>query len=273
MTTSGATQVRTTMDDEKQRVLLPTTGEAVRLAKTLIRTARHGALAVLEPGAGAPLVSRVGVSSDIDGVPVTLVSRLAPHTGALLADPRCSLLLGEPGKGDPLAYPRVTLHCYAHELEPGSPEASRVKARYLHHQPKASLYTELGDFRFFRLEVRAARLNGGFGRAYAMTASDVLVGNPASAELAAAEADALAHMNDDHADTVALYARHFAGAPEGKWRLIGIDAEGFELADGDDVRRVFFDQPLMSAADLGATLMRLAASAREIEATSAARDI
>ncbi len=67
--------------------ILETTEQAIRLAKTLLRTARSGALATLEPGTGWPIATRVGVSTDSDGAPVILISRLAAHTGALLADP------------------------------------------------------------------------------------------------------------------------------------------------------------------------------------------
>ena len=48
--------------------------EAIRLAKTLMRTARHGAIAVLDPRTGGPLASRVGVATDADGAPLILVS-------------------------------------------------------------------------------------------------------------------------------------------------------------------------------------------------------
>ena len=81
-------------------------------------------LAVLEPRHGHPLASRVGVATDADGAPLILVSHLSAHTPAMLADPRCSLLVGEPGKGDPLAHPRVTLVCRAERLEPGTPADS-----------------------------------------------------------------------------------------------------------------------------------------------------
>ncbi|RVB28703.1 HugZ family protein, partial [Mesorhizobium sp. M7A.F.Ca.CA.004.05.1.1] len=107
------------MDEPKKDVIRETDAEAIRLAKTLLRSARFGALAVIEPQTGSPLASRVGVATDIDGAPLILVSMLSAHTGALLADPRCSLLLGEPGKGDPLAHPRLTLICQAARLERG----------------------------------------------------------------------------------------------------------------------------------------------------------
>ena len=93
----------TRSDPPKKDVLRETDAEARRLAKTLIREARYGALACLEPGSGAPLASRVALAPDISGQPIFLISQLSPHFAALEADPRASLLIGEPGKGDPLA--------------------------------------------------------------------------------------------------------------------------------------------------------------------------
>ncbi|RVB60512.1 HugZ family protein, partial [Mesorhizobium sp. M7A.F.Ca.CA.002.03.2.1] len=58
------------MDDPKKDVIRETDAEAIRLAKTLLRSARFGALAVIEPQTGSPLASRVGVATDIDGAPL-----------------------------------------------------------------------------------------------------------------------------------------------------------------------------------------------------------
>lgn len=251
------------METEKPKdTVLETTADAIRLAKTLMRTARYGAIATLDPETGWPTATRVGVSTDFDGAPIILISRLAAHTKALLKDVRCSLLLGAPGKGDPLAHARVTLACEAREIEPDSDEAKRMANRYLCHQPKAQLYVGLGDFRFFRLEPKSASLNGGFGKAYALTSADLLNANPASAELAVTEPGAVSHMNDDHTDAVGLYAEHFAKAGPGRWRLVGVDAEGMDLVDGDEVRRIWFDSELGSAKDMHMTLVRMAGEAR-----------
>ncbi len=256
------------MQDEKPQnekpkdVLQPTTPEAIRLARTLVRTARYGAIATVDPETGWPTATRVGVSTDFDGAPIILISRLAAHTKALLKDVRCSLLLGAPGKGDPLAHARVTIACEAREIEPGSDDAKRMAGRYLSHQPKAQLYVGLGDFRFFRLEPRSASLNGGFGKAFALTGEQMLNANPANAELAETEPSAVEHMNDDHSEAVGLYAEHFAKAEPGRWRLVGVDAEGMDLVDGDDVRRVWFETELTSAKDMHTTLVRMAGEAR-----------
>ena len=251
------------MNDKPKDVIRETDAEAVRLAKTLTRTARFGALGVLDPDTGVPLASRVGVATDADGTPLILVSQLSAHTKAILADPRCSLLVGEPGKGDPLAYPRITVVCRARKLEPGTPERARAERRYLNRNPKAKLYVGLGDFSFFRLEVERASLNGGFGKAYLLSRDDIVVDGPVVEALAESEQRAVDHMNDDHLDAIANYARHFAKADGGGWIITGIDVDGIDLAAGDDRRRVFFPSPLKDAQEMRIALVEMAKEARE----------
>lgn len=247
---------------DRPSVIRPTDAEAIRLAQTLVRTARYGALAALDPETGGPLASRVGVATDTDGTPIILVSLLAAHTRAILADPRCSLLLGEPGKGDALAYPRITLFNRASLIETGTPDHARAQRRFLNRNPKAKLYAGLGDFRMFRLEIERASLNGGFGKAFLLTADDLLVRGASIDDLAASEQSALDHMNADHRDAIDLYARHFAGAQTNGWVMTGIDADGFDIAAGDDVRRVDFPAPLQAASEVRLRLVEMAKTAR-----------
>ncbi|TRC81719.1 HugZ family protein [Mesorhizobium sp. WSM4307] len=246
------------MADRKKDVIRQTDAEAIRLAKTLLRSARFGALAVLEPQTGSPLASRVGVATDIDGAPLILVSMLSAHTPAMLADPRCSLLLGEPGKGDPLAHPRLTLICQASRLERGSDAHARAERRYLNRNPKARLYAGLGDFSIFRLEPQRASLNGGFGKAYVLDRSDLVTVGPIVEELAVSEQSAIEHMNADHLDAVAIYAHHYAGVSADGWGIAGLDADGMDLVSGDDVCRVFFPQPLVATRELRPVLVEMA---------------
>jgi heme iron utilization protein len=157
---------------EKKDVIRPTDDDALALAKSLVHSVRHGALAVLDPATGAPQASRVAVAIDLDGTPIILVSSLSGHTSGLMADPRCSLLLGEPGKGDPLAYPRITLACEAERVERGSEAQLRVASRFLERHPKAKLYADFADFSYFLLHPKSASLNGGFGKAYRLTGAE-----------------------------------------------------------------------------------------------------
>ena len=76
--------------------------DPAKLASSLLRRSRQGALATLTVGTRDPYCSLVNVASDFDGSPILLVSRLALHTKNLLADSRVSLMLDERVEGDPL---------------------------------------------------------------------------------------------------------------------------------------------------------------------------
>lgn len=152
--------------------VLRETDEAARLqARVFVRETTHGALATLEPGTGWPLASRVSLAVDADDTPLILISRLSAHYGALEADARCSLLLGEVGDGDPLRYPRITVVCAANKVPPEQRVA--VKAQFLQRHPGAEMYADFPDFDFWRLVPQRASLNAGFGKAYALSSDDL----------------------------------------------------------------------------------------------------
>ncbi|MFP4406651.1 HugZ family protein [Rhodosalinus sp.] len=160
-----------------QSLILETDEEARTLARRLIDTARHGALAVRDPETGHPMVSRVAIATDPEGAPLSLVSDLSHHSRALKSDPACSLLLGEPGaRGDPLTHPRITLIATARFLPHGDPGHAELAAHYLAQHPKAKLYIGFGDFALLRFEMSHALLNGGFGKAYVLEPADLTPG-------------------------------------------------------------------------------------------------
>src|SRR5260221_12945089 len=80
-----------------------------RLARSLLRRSRQGALATLMASSGDPYCSLVNVASHPDGSPILLISRLALHTRNILGDPRVSLMLDERAEGDPLEGARIML--------------------------------------------------------------------------------------------------------------------------------------------------------------------
>jgi putative heme iron utilization protein len=79
-----------------------------------------------------------------------------------------------------------------------------------------------------------------------------------------AEAGAVAHMNEDHAEAVRLYATKLLGAEDGPWRLAGLDPEGIDLAQGDATLRLLFSQRVTTADALRKVLVDLAAQARAL---------
>lgn len=207
---------------EKPNVLRDLDPEALSLARKLVRAAGSVSLAVQDADLGFPAVSRALTASDLDGTPLILVSALAAHTKSLLMEPRCSLLAGEVGKGDPLAHPRITLFARAEQVARDTPEHQRARWRFLNRHPKASLYIDFPDFSFFRLEPQHASLNGGFGRAYALDGAAFKIEVPGDPqEWRRLEEEIMIRYQDATRLAAAV------GAPTASnYRLAGLDPEG-----------------------------------------------
>lgn len=235
------------MDQSAQKLPSPmraTTPEAIRLAKTLMREARFGALAIIEPQSGFPFSSRVAVACAPDGAPLLFISRLSAHTKGLLADSRCSILLGEPGKGDPLAHPRLTLQCLATFPDPESATCRIFRHRYLRRNEKAKLYAGFSDFMFVRLEPQWASLNGGFGQAFGLETRELLDDADAAHAIANTEADAIDHIAlKYHQELKSLFSTKGI-ATTGSMRLTGIDSTGLDLVGARSAKRLWFNTPV-----------------------------
>lgn len=145
----------------------PTDDDARELAASLIQTARHAALGVIEPATQSPMVTRIAIAWL--GAPHILISELSQHTKALAQNPACSVLIGEPlSKGDPLTHPRLTLQCQAEAAD-----KTTLRSDWLALHPKSKLYYDFTDFVMLRLTVSDAHLNGGFGKAFHLKPDDL----------------------------------------------------------------------------------------------------
>src|ERR1700737_2566734 len=136
--------------------------DAAKLARSLLRRSRQGALATLMAGSGDPYCSLVNVASHADGSPILLISRLAVHTKNILGDSRVSLMLDERAEGDPLEGSRIMLAGRAEEARGDA--AMSLRRRYLNAHPSAEAFVNFKDFSFFRIRPDAAHLVAGFGR-------------------------------------------------------------------------------------------------------------
>lgn len=162
------------MSKEPVSTIRSTDDEARQLARRLLAEARHAALGVIDPETEGPMVTRVAIGCAEDGTPITFVSDLSAHSRALRANPKASLLIGEPGaKGDPLTHPRLTLLANAEEVPRSGAEHEALARLWLRDHPKAKLYIGFGDFCFFRFRLSAIHLNGGFGKAYRLGPADL----------------------------------------------------------------------------------------------------
>jgi putative heme iron utilization protein len=228
---------------DKPKVIRDTDDDARRQARVLLRGARFAAIGVIDPETGFPSVSRVLLGTDIDGAAVILVSNLSAHTGALLADPRASLLTGEPAKGDPLAHPRLTLQCLAESVERDSPAHARLRGRFLARHPKSQLYIDFPDFRFFRLVPERASLNGGFGRAYHLGREDLMIPLPPD-NFWQDQETLLRDLGVRHPELAHRIATEIYHAPAGDWTICGIDSQGLDINFKDMLIRHEFVTPV-----------------------------
>jgi heme iron utilization protein len=233
----------------------------IDVAKELLRTTRSGSLATIDRNTGHPFCSLVNVATDVDGSPLILVSQLSTHTANIEIDPRASVLLASTGKGDPLAYPRLTALGAFEKIERGSPDEGRIVRRYSARHPK-NMYAGFADFGLWRLKVVSAHLNGGFARAADLKGGDLMTDLADAQEMIEIEESAVEHMNADHADAVRLYATKLLGEADGAWRVTGVDPDGLDLALGDRIARMPFATRVVNGTTLRKVLAEAGAKAR-----------
>ena len=231
-----------------------------KLARSLLRRSRQGALATLMAGSGDPYCSLVNVASHPDGTPLLLISRLAVHTKNLLADTRASLMLDERAEGDPLEGSRIMLSGRAEEVT--SPDLEVVRRRYLNAHPSAGAFVDFKDFSFFRIRPTGTHLVAGFGRILDLKPQQFLTDLSDAGALLEAEQSAIEHMNADHRDATKLYATRLLGAAEADWRCTGCDPDGIDLQAGTTALRLDFPERVTGPGELRRMLVRLADEAR-----------
>ncbi len=237
---------------------MPTKAEVAASGRTLVRRAFKGSLATLQGGSGYPYASLVTLATDPSGAPIFLISKLARHTANLAKDARASVLVDEiRALADPLQGARLTLYGLA---EPAAEEG--VRQRFLARHPEAAFYADFPDFGFWRLKVEGAHYIGGFGRIFDLDPSEFLLPLAGAETLLEAEPGIVAHMNEDHADAIELYATALDDAGPGSWRMTGIDPEGFDIVLDGQARRILFAQPVATPAEARTELARLATEVR-----------
>src|ERR1700744_3718629 len=237
--------------------MLPTTDfNPSKLAKSLLRRRRQGALATLMAGTGDPYCSLVNLASRPDGSPILLISRLALHTRNVLADARVSLMLDERAPGDPLEGSRIMLAGRAEQAD--GDEAGLLRRRYLNAHPSAEAFADFKDFSFFRIRPTGAHLVAGFGRIIDLAPEQFLTVVSDAAALIEAEQGAVDHMNEDHGDAMNLYATKLLGAESADWRCTGSDPEGMDLAADAVTLRLEFPARVTGPGDLRKMLVKLA---------------
>lgn len=234
--------------------------DAGRLARSLLRRSRQGALATLMPGSGDPYCSLVNIASHPDGSPILLISRLALHTRNIMGDSRVSLMLDERAAGDPLEGARIMLAGRAEQAEDA--QIAHLRRRYLNAHPSAEAFVDFKDFGFFRIRPSGAHLVAGFGRIVDLPPEQFLTDLAGAETLLEAEPGAVEHMNADHREAMALYATKLLGADTADWSCTGCDPDGIDMQAGNATLRLDFPERVTGPGELRKMLVRLAGEAR-----------
>jgi len=229
-------------------------------ARTLAAQTGDGALSTISARHdGAPFGSRA-LFALLDGDPVFLISTLASHTKNLLADPRASLLVA-PASDTPMSDGRVTLVGTA-----APTDAPAARDAFLAAHPDAAMYAGFKDFAFWRLSVSDVRYVGGFGRMSWLTPADWRAAEPDP--IAPSAAGIISHMNEDHADAMALYCQVLAQRAEvTAATMTAVDRYGFEMSgqtpDGPIRIRLAYPSPVRNSAGVRQALVAMVKEARQ----------
>jgi heme iron utilization protein len=234
-----------------------------RLARSLLRRSRQGALATLMVESHDPYCSLVNVASHPDASPILLISRLALHTRNILADNRVSLMLDERVAGDPLEGARIMLAGRAEEA--AGDQADILRRRYLNAHPSSEVFVNFKDFSFFRIVPSGAHLVAGFGRIIDLAPAQFLTDIGDAGALLEAEQGAVEHMNEDHREAMNLYATRLLGADSADWACTGCDPDGIDMQAGSTTLRLDFPERVTNGGELRKMLVRLAGEARAKE--------
>jgi heme iron utilization protein len=225
---------------------------AIWEARKLLRAARRGTLATVTDG--QPFASLVTPACVPDLGILLLLSELSEHTRHLRAEPRCSILVTGAAEGsNPQTAPRLTVTGAAERT--ANPA---LKAQFVAVHPYAAMYADFGDFAIWRIQPVGGLFVGGFARAVRLRASALLPDPRAVAAISAAEPGIIAHCNRDHPDAVTAIA-----GVAGDWRMVAVDVDGCDLADGERVVRVAWAAPVADAGNVRAELVRLTREARD----------
>ena len=227
-------------------------------ARQFLRRTRSGVLSTHSARfADYPFGSIAPFILDHDGQPLILISTLAEHTKNIQANPHVSLIAFDPGAADMQAGARLTLLGTATLADK---QQGPLRNRYLIYFPQAVQYFDMHDFLFYRIQILQARFIGGFGKIH-WVAGDAF--HAQANQLLDQEADILAHMNADHADSLHNYCRHIHGLNTEQVQMLGIDCDGFDVQTDHGIVRFDFDTPVTDVQSARQALVAMSKAANK----------
>ncbi|BBZ36081.1 pyridoxamine 5'-phosphate oxidase [Mycolicibacterium confluentis] len=235
---------------------------AAEEARTIVASTNTGTLASLTES-GDPWASFVTYGL-LDGAPVLCVSNMAEHGRNLAGDPRASIaIVAAATESDPLANARVTLAGVVEK--PTDAERDAARDAHIAAVPAAKYYVDYSDFALWVLRVQRVRWVGGYGRMDSAAGQDYSLAEPDP--VAPHAGGAIAHLNADHAASLALIARALGGYPDTDTAVCtGADRYGLDLKvttpRGVAYTRIGYPEPLHAPDEMRAATVDLVNRAR-----------
>lgn len=233
-------------------------------ARTLVATSSVGSLCTHSAKhPGFPYGSVVPYGVDDQGCPIFLLSSLAVHSKNLRANPKATLLVAEAGPEEGVL-DRARLSVIGDVTEVPDDEQLKIQSDYLQRHPKSAQWIGFGDFTFYRLLPIDAYMVAGFGSMGWIDADEYRQAQPdPTAEMVAG---VVAHMNEDHEDSLRILVRIHGKVEPLFVRMTDMDRYGFDVAvstaEGDQMVRIPFPNPIQEPEDIRKIFVELVQAAR-----------
>ena len=214
----------TTTSKDEAPIPEPTYAERVR---TLVHRAHIGTLSTLSAKhPDWPFGSMMPYGLDEKGRPTFLISTMAMHTHNLIRDPKASLFVSQTDSGgDPLDASRVTL--MGETTKVPDDQLHEVRDLYLERYKNASYWVDFDDFSFYRIEINDIYFVGGFGAMGWVTVDQYH--NADVDPLSDSASGIIQHMNQDHAESLVLLAKHFTKVEAEEASMTSVDRLGMQV--------------------------------------------
>ncbi len=195
--------------------------------RTIASLSSFAVLSTIGKDSGHPNAAVTEFAVLEDGSLAFALSNLSAHKHDLLADPRCSVTIMQPGFRD-LSQARVTISGSANQVP--DDEVEGVRTVYLEKQP-GSFWVDFGDFHWFKLDASSivnVRFNGGFGAAGTVTPEGYRTSQ--CDPIAPFSGPVCGHMNADHSDATLAMVKHYSHIEVDSAEMLSVDKHGIDVA-------------------------------------------
>ncbi|MDP8171173.1 DUF2470 domain-containing protein [Pasteurella skyensis] len=206
---------------------------------------------------GYPMGSVAPFIIDHTGCPVIYTATVAERTKNIVANSKASLFMREVRRNHRIETGwRLGVMGDLLEIDDNE-DLMRVRRSYFHHYPKAAMYENFHEFKFYRLNVKMARVILGFGR-IAWVEGDVL--RRASVFDENTEQKIIEHMNQDHIEAMEKYlAQNDVKLQLGvKPEMVAVNQFGVTISYHNHLHFIAFEEEALDANAARIQLVKMA---------------